>query len=309
MNLNKAIFISLIVHVILFAALLSNFQFPKKEIKQSAVSSPIKARAINSNNVKKHIKNIKQKETDKRKKETERLRKLKKQEDDSRKKRIEEDNKVKKAKERQADAVRKRKIEEKKADDAKKKRVADNKARKKKVALDKKKALEKKRKADAEKKRLVEVERKRKKKIDEEKKRKERERQKKIAEEKAEQQALEDEMLQQMADESAELQSARNQQVLSEVEKYNLLISNKIKRNWIEPEQKGSCTFRINLGIGGLIIGISALSGDKLHCDSGRRAINKSEPLPVSSDPDIFAVLKVRTFELENNTEKNEYDN
>lgn len=303
MKFSKTIIISLVAHIMLIALLAFNFQFSKIEVKQSKAPRRINATSVNAKNVREHLRKLKQKDLDKKNKEIERLRKIKKQEDDSRKKRIEEENKAKRAKQRQKDAERKRKQEEKKTADAKKKRIIDEKARKEKLALDKKRKAEKKKKAEAE------AERKRKKKEDAEKKRKEEARKKKLAEEKAAQEAIEREMELQMLAEAEALSAAQQQQVLSEVDKFNLLIKNKIKRNWIAPEQKGSCIFRINIAPGGLIIGINILSGDSQHCDSGRRAINKSEPLPISSDPDVFAVLKTRTFELENITEKEEYDN
>jgi len=305
MKLSKAIILSVVGHVIVIGLLLFNYQFSKVEVKQTKPGKQINAQAVSKKNVDQLVNKLKQKEIDKKNKEIERLRKLKQQEENIRKKRIEEENRVKKAKQQQADAERKREQEEKKAADAKKRRVADEKARKEKIALEKKKA-------EVEKKRKEEAERKRKKKDAEEKEKKRKEeaaRKKKLAEEKAAQEAFEKELERQMAEETEALNAAKQQFVLTEVDKFNLLIRNKIKRNWIAPEQKGSCVFRINIAPGGLIIGINVLSGDTQHCDSGRRAIRKSEPLPVSTDPDIFAVLKVRTFELENKTEKEEYDN
>ena len=301
MKLTKALTISLIAHIVMIGLLAFNYQFSKVEIKQTKPGKQINAKAVNKKNVEQLVNRLKQQELDKKNKEIERLRKLKQQEEKARKKRIEEENKAKKAKQRQKDAERKRKQEEKKAADAKKKRVADEKARKEKIALEKKKAEEKKKREEAE--------RKRKAKEAAEKKRKEEERKRKLAEEKAAQEALEKELEEQMMEEAAAIDAAKQEFVLTEVDKYNLLIRNKIKRNWIAPEHKGSCIFRINMAPGGLILGISVLSGDQQHCDTGRRAIRKSEPLPVSSDPDIFAVLKVRTFELENKEEKAEYDN
>ncbi len=284
MKLNNAIIISLVAHIVMIALLAFNYQFSKVDLKQSKSPRQINATAVNADNVRKHLKNIKQKDIDKKNKEIERLRKIKKQENDSRKRRIEEEEKIKKTKQRRKKEEQKRK--QKKADDAKKKKTADEKARKKKIALDKKK------KADAAKKKKAEAERKRKKKEDAEKKRQEVERKKKLAEEKAAQQALEKEMEQQMADEAAALSDAKHQQVMNEVDKYVSLITGKIKRNWIKPEKPGYCIFRINLAPGGLVVGISVLQGDKQHCDSGQRAIYKAEPLPVSSDPDVFAELK-----------------
>ena len=294
MKLSTAIIYSLVAHVLLIGLLAFNYQFSKVEIKQSKASSQIRATSVNARTIEQLVKKIKQKDIDKKNKDLERLRKLKKEEEKVRKKRIEEEQKVKKAKQRQADAEKIRKVEEKKAADAKKKRVADDKARKKKIANDKKKKI-----AD-EKKRKAEAERKRKQKEAADKKRKEDAKRKKEAEEKA---AFEKELEQQMADEAAALSEIKHQQVLTEVDKYYLLIQNKIKRNWIEPELKGSCVFRIRVAPGGLITNISELSGEKQHCESGRRAINKSEPLPMSSDPDVFEVLKLLTFELENKGE------
>ncbi len=286
MKLSKAIIYSLIAHVLMIVLLAFNYQFSKVDIKQSKAPRQINATSVNAENVRKHFKKLKQKDINKRNKDIERLRKLKKQEDDSRKKRIEEEQKVKKAKQRQKDAEKKRKVEEKKTADAKKKRITDEKARKKKIALDKKKT------ADARKKAEAEAKRKRKQKEKAEKKRKEEARKKKLAEEKAAQDALEKEMEQQMADEAAALDAAQQQQVLNEVDKYVSLITGKIKRNWIKPEKRGYCIFRINLVPGGLVMDVSVLQGDKQHCDSGQRAIYKAEPLPVSSDPDVFAELK-----------------
>lgn len=290
MKLSKPIFVSFLAHAVLIAALAFNYQFSKVELKQTNHGEPIKARSVNAKNVDRLVKKIKQKDIDKKNKEIERLRKLKVEEEKIREKRIEEENKVKKAKQRQADAERKRKVEEKKAEEAKKKRIADDKARKKKIEADKKLAAKK--KADAEKKRKAEAERKRKQKIADEKRKKEEARKKKLAEEKAAQEALELEMQRQMEAEAEALNAAKHQQVMTEVDKFVSLIQGKIKRNWLEPEGIGYCIFRISLAPGGLVIGVSVLEGDKQHCDSGQRAIYKAEPLPVSNDPDVFAELR-----------------
>jgi len=308
MKFSKIILISVAAHVVLISLLAVNFQFSKMDVKQSKNPRQINATSVNAQAVRDHLKKIKQKDINKKNKVIERLREIERKKEREKKKKLEEKQKKEKDKQRKADSERKKKQDKKKADELKKKKVADDKARKKKMAADKKLA-NKKKKADAAKKKKAEAERKRKKKADLEKKRKEEARKKKLAEEKAAQEALEREMEIQMADESAALNDAKQQQVLSEVDKYNLLISNKIKRNWIEPEQKGSCVFRITMAPGGLVTCITVIRGDSLHCDTGRRAINKSEPLPVSSDPDVFAVLKTRVFELENIKETKEYDN
>lgn len=297
MKLEKAIFVSLIAHVVMIALLAFNFQFSKVEVNQSASSNAkkINAKSVNAKNVEQLVKKLKQKDIDKKNKELERLRKIKQQEEQTRKKRIAEEKKLEETKRKQVESERKRKQEEKKAADAKKKRIADDKARKKKIAEDKKKKLEQEKKAKAE------AERKRKQKLAEEKKRKEEEaRKKKEAEEKAAQEAMEREMDRQMAAEAAELAEASRQIVMSEVEKYRALIVSQIKRNWIEPETGGSCNFKMSLAPGGLVLNVQAVAGDNQHCETGLRAIYKAEPLPVSSDPDVFAELKNSFFQLEN---------
>jgi len=304
MKLSNAIILSVIAHLLLIGLLAANFQFSKINVKQSKSTQVINARSVNSKNIERLVKNIKQKDVDKRNKEIERLRKLKAEEKKIRKKRIEEENKVEKAKQRLADAEKTRKLEDEKAADVKKKRVADEKARKKKKESDKKRAVKK--KADAEKKRKQETERKRKKKLADEKRKKEEARKKKLAEEKAAQEALEREMQQQMDEEADALNSAKRQQVMSEVDKFVSLIQGKIKRNWLQPESPGYCVFRVSVAPGGLVIGVSILEGDNQHCESGQRAIYKAEPLPVSKDPDVFAELRsirLTLGELENNVQ------
>ncbi len=282
MKLSNTIIISVIAHAVLIALLAINFQFSKVDVKQTQSTRAINAHSVNAKNIERLVKNIKKKDIDEKNKETERLRKLKKEEGKTKEKRIEEKNKLKKIKQRQADAEKERKVEENKAADAKKKREVDDKARKKKKEADKKRSAKK--KADKEKKR--------KKKLADEKQKKEEARKKKLAKEEAAQEVLEREMQQQMDDETEALNAAKQQQVMTEVDKFKSLIQGKIKRNWLKPEASGYCVFRINLAPGGLVIGVAILEGDNQHCESGQRAIYKAEPLPVSEDPDVFAELR-----------------
>ncbi|TQV86918.1 cell envelope integrity protein TolA [Aliikangiella coralliicola] len=292
MKLNNAILLSIVAHIGLVALLVSNYQFAKIEVKQSsAPMEKINAKAINSQRVEQLVKKLKQEKLDQKRKEKQRLDQLKKAEDDAKRKRVEEEKKADDARKKRKKAEEKRKAEEKKAADLKKKRIKEEKERKKKADA------EKKRKAEAERKRKLEEERKRKAKAEAERKRKE-------AEEKARQEAIEREMQAQMDAEAAELEAAHRQQVLSEVDKFNQLIRGKIKRNWFKPEKKGSCTFRIGIAPDGLVYQIEVVRGDPVHCESGRRAILRAEPLPMSKDPDVYAELKTRTFELENENDE-----
>lgn len=296
MKFNHAILLSFIVHIGLVGLFVFSYQFSKIEQKQSAApQSKINAKAINSKRVDQLVKKLKREQLDKKKNEVKRLNQLKKAEQASKRNRKEEERKADKARKQRKAAEKKRKLEEKKAADLKKKRLIEEKSRKKKAAEEKKKKAEQARKRKAEEKRRKEKEA--------EKKRKakaEAERKKKAAEEKARQEAVEREMQAQMDAEAAELLEAYHQQVMSEVSKYAALIKGKIYRNWINPERTGSCLFKVKVSQGGLVIGVTVLEGNTQHCESGQRAIYKSEPLPVSKDPDVFAKLKSINLTLKN---------
>ncbi len=305
MKLSTAIIVSIIAHVGVVVLLVLNFQFSKVEVKQSSATTPqINAKAVNSKRVEQLVEKLKQEKLSQKKQEQDRLDKLKQAEEDAKRKRREEEKKAADARKRHKKAEEKRLSEERKAEDLRKKRIKDEQIRKKRIEK------EKKEKAEAERKRKVaaEAERKRKAKEEAERKRKakeEAERQRKAAEEKARQEALEREMQQQMDAEAAELEAARNQQVSNEVDKFVSFITSRIRRNWIEPEREGYCIFKIKLSQGGLVIGVTTVDGQPQHCESGQRAIYKSEPLPVSKDPDVFKELKSIKLTLDNRSEEN----
>jgi len=298
MKFNNAIILSILIHAGLIGLLLTNYQFSKVEMKQSGTPAPkINARAVNSKRVEQLVEKLKKEKVDKRLLEQKRLDDLKKAEEAAKKRRQDEERKAEEARKSRAQAEQRRKDEEKKAADLKKKREQEEIERKKKADLEKrrKEEAERKRKAEEERKRKAEAERKRK---------AEEERKRKAAEEKARQEALEKEMQEQMAAEAAELEAAQQQYIMTEKQKWIGLISGTIKRNWIEPETKDYCRFQIKLAPGGLVIDIRVLQGNQAHCESGRRAILKAEPVPVPSDPVVFDSLRTLTFDLEN--EKNE---
>ncbi|MET1255775.1 cell envelope integrity protein TolA [Aliikangiella maris] len=303
MKLKLAILISVIAHVGLIALLVVNYKFSKVELKQSSAPvTQINVKAINSQRIEQLVKNIKDEKLEQQRKEKKRLEDLKKAEQEAQRKRKEEERKANEARLRQEQAEQKRKEEESKAADLKKKRIAEEQERKRQAEAEKKQkeAAEKKRKAEAEAKRKAEAERKRKEEERKRKAREEAERKRKEAEEKARQEALEREMQAQMEAEAAELQAAHHAQVMNEVDKYITLIQGIIKRNWIEPEQLGMCKFKIKIAPGGLVIDVNVVEGGTQHCDSGRRAIYKSEPLPLSKDPDVFEQLKSINLTLDN---------
>ena len=85
--------------------------------------------------------------------------------------------------------------------------------------------------------------------------------------------------------------------MLSEAQKYKGLIKGKISRNWITPNQNEVCILNIRLGPGGIVLDVRVVSGVASVCRSAIAAVYKSDPLPVSKDPDVFN--KMRNIELE----------
>lgn len=208
-----------------------------------------------------------------------------------------------------AEAKAKREAEEKKAQAAKRKRLQEEEkakaaAKRRKEEEAKKQALAKKREKEeaaikaAEKKRLAEEKKaaelaaKRKKQEEEEKRKKE------ALEAEKRRQELEEQMLAEMAAEEAKeaeraAAAARRQaQVLSEVEKYESLIKNKINNNWVKHMELNPCTMKIKIGAGGVVLNTERLSGDQRSCEAAKRAVLNSEPLPVPKDQDVFNKIR-----------------
>ena len=156
---------------------------------------------------------------------------------------------------------------------AKKKKIADDKKRKK-IAADKKRAADKK---VADEKKIAAAEKKRQEDL-EKKQKAEKERRQKIQKQKEIQAQID-----------AELSAAKRQKVLTERQKYIALITDKIRRNWIE---SGRCVVEIKLAPGGLVIDVKEISGDVASCRSAKAAVYKADPLPVSKDRDVFNELR-----------------
>jgi len=288
MSFRKALIVSLLLHLSAFAALLLNYHFKPTKVVQQPSGKPIKAKAVDAKKVEQLVETLRANE----RRRAQRIEAEKKAAEKARRKRIEEER-------RAEEARKKRQAEEKRAEKERQLRIAREKARKKKLEEEKRK------KAEAERKRQLEEKRKReaaerKRKAEAERKRKEAERRRR--EEEARRQR---ELEQQLAAEAAELEAARQQAIPSEVDKYVTLIRNRVKRNWIEPEAKGYCVFKVRLAPGGLLLDVEVIEGDTFHCESGRRAIFKSEPLPVSADSDVFMQMKEIRLTLDNREQEN----
>ena len=70
-------------------------------------------------------------------------------------------------------------------------------------------------------------------------------------------------------------------------------IIEKVKRNWLQPPgapDDFKCPVRVQLLPGGQVVGVTLIGscGSSILEDSVKRAVLKSDPLPVPQDPSVF---------------------
>ncbi|WP_416308027.1 cell envelope integrity protein TolA [Neptunicella sp. SCSIO 80796] len=251
-----------ILHIVVVVLLMLSFDFSSTPEMPMTVSQPvINATVVDKAVIEQKFKKIEDnKKAEAQRKRSEEL--AKQQREKERKQKIEDD----------------RRAQEK----AKQARIKKEQDKKKAAELEK----ERQRKEQEERKKREEIARQK-----QEQERKEAERKKQLAKEQAEQQRMMEEQLQA---EMASRQRARSSQVLSEVQKYKALIYNTIQRNLIVDDSMNGkkCRLNIRLASNGFVTNVSVLGGDGIVCDAARRAVLKSETLPVSSDPDIYQQLR-----------------
>ncbi|MBR8841482.1 cell envelope integrity protein TolA [Pseudoalteromonas sp. JC3] len=251
----------------------------------------VSAVSVDQQAVEKKIAALKKREEEKQAAEDRRIRDLEQRAQQARKDREAEARRIKKLEqERQAklEETRQAEAQAKRAREIEKKqREQADKARAEKAA-----AEEAAKKAAAQ--RQAEEDRLRK--AEEARKRREAEEKRKAEEaERQRQKALEEQMLRdQLAKEQAARAKIRQQQVLSEVDKFKALIMQRIQANLlIDETMKGKqCRVNIRLAFNGLVTHVESLGGDKLVCEAAIRAVKMADTLPVSKDKDVFEQLK-----------------
>jgi colicin import membrane protein len=286
----KALWLSIALHVLLVAVLfVGDFSSEAKPTPVSQSVEPIKAIVVDKAKYEKAINKIKQQKVEDRSaekkrlaaierraneankrvaKEKARIKKLEKQRKKKEQEKIKADKaaKASKAKAAKAEKLRKKKEQEKQksekaAAEARSKRIKEEAAAKKADDLRKKKIAEQKRKEEA-------------------------------AKEQAKLDAL---LAEQMAAEMATRNRARQQQVMSEIQRYSALITQSINRNMIKDRSTmsaKSCKLTISLAPSGNVQFVTVGNGDKVVCDAAKAAIYKAGTLPVSKDPEVFKEMR-----------------
>lgn len=290
----KALLISISLHIILIVGLvLGDFTSETKPLKSIVTPmKPIEAVVIDADKLQKAINKIKKQKADKNIAEKKRLRDIEKRVSDAKKRRTKEEAKIKRL-----EKQRKQKEQEKKRADKAAKEAKESKAKAAKAEKIRKQKEQEKQKADeaaakARSKRIKEeiaakkAETLRKKKIADNKR--------KALEEK--ERAIQEKLLaQQIAAEMATRNSARQQQLMSEVERYGALITRVINQNMINDRstmEGKSCKLRISLAPSGFVTQVTIVSGDAVVCNAAERAVFKASTLPVSKDPDVFKKMR-----------------
>jgi len=292
-TLIKAIWLSVFLHVGLLAVLfIGDFSTETKPMKNTSVAQevkPIEATVVDGAKLQKAINKIKKQKADEKAAEKRRLANIEKRANDAKKRRAKEEARIKKL-----EKQRKIKEQEKKRADKAAKEATTKAANAEKVR--KQKEQEKKKAEDAAaqaRSKRIEAEAAAKKADDIRKKQiAERKRKEKAAAEKAAQEKL---LAEQMAAEMATRNKARQQQMMSEVQRYAALITSVIDQNMINDRstmEGKSCKLLISLAPSGFVTQVRKVSGDAVVCEAAKRAVYKAGTLPVSKDPEIFKEMR-----------------
>jgi colicin import membrane protein len=288
----QAVCLSLALHVILLVGLLSgDFSSEPKPLPTptSQSTEPIKAVVVDKAKFEQAVNKIKRQKSNERDAEKKRLKAVEKRASDAKKRRVQEQARIKKL-EKQRKQKEQEKIKADKAAKSSKAKAA--KAEKVRKQKEQEKQVAEKAAAAARSKRLKE---------EADARKAEDLRLKKIAERKrqeiaAKEQAIQDAMLaEQMADEMATRNKARNQQVMTEVQRYSALITQRINQYMITDRSTmadKSCRLTITLSPSGFVIEVKVGRGDKVVCDAANIAIGKAGTLPVSKDPEVFKEMR-----------------
>ncbi|MFL6623363.1 MAG: cell envelope integrity protein TolA [Sulfurifustis sp.] len=220
--------------------------------------------------------------------------------EDPEKKKLEEKRRRDEEAERRLEAERKRQEAEKQ------KRIAEEQKRLAEEQKRQQAEAEKRRQADAkrrqeEERRAHEEEQRQRAAAETERKRQEAEARKRREDDERERRAAEESLRQQLAEEErARAASARAARAASELDKYKVLIQQKVTRNWtaVGTSPGLECQVRVRLSPGGDVLQATVTkgSGNPVFDRSVPPAVYKASPLPIPKDPDLFEYYRELDF-------------
>jgi len=292
-TLIKAIWLSAFLHVGLVAVLfMGDFTTDNKPKKNTSVAQnvePIQATIVDAAKLQKAINKIKKQKADDTKAEKSRILAIEKRASDAKKRRAREEARIKKLEKQRKKKEQEKIRADKAAKEANVKAANADKIRKQKEQEKQKsedaaaQARTKRLKAEAAAKKSDDL------------------RNKQIAERKRKEKAAADQIVrekllaEQMAAEMTTRNKARQQQMMSEVQRYAALITNVIDQNMINDRstmEGKSCKLMISLAPSGFVTQARVVAGDAVVCEAAKRAVFKAGTLPVSKDPEIFKKMR-----------------
>ncbi|WP_448212274.1 cell envelope integrity protein TolA [Colwellia sp. MEBiC06753] len=277
--------LSISLHVgLLIFLLFGNFSSEPAKPKMMQVNlNPIQAVTVDKAIIENHAEKIRQEKAKQKAAEQKRLKELEEKAAAAKRKRQQEEARVKKLEQQSKQKEQEKRLADEKAKAAKAKALAEEKARKRKE--------EERKKAE---KAAAEAKKKREREAAERKKKEEAERKRKAQE--AKERAAQEKMLaEQMAEEMAARQQARNQQVVSEINRYTALITQTIQRYLITDRSSmegKSCKLTITLAPSGFVTNVQTGQGSAVVCNAAKNAVYKAGTLPVSKDPEVFREMQ-----------------
>lgn len=310
-NYTFAIIVSVVLHLLLVAALLFGSDF---SLDEKAKPNTIQAVVIDPNTIAKQASQIRQERERAERAEKERLKRLKQQAAQLEKNRKVEEDRIRKLKEQQ---VKEKKAARKAEDDRKKAIAAENDRKRKaetaakteaarvaKIKADKEKAAkasaekarvdkERAAKAEADKKAKAEAERVEKAKAAAEKARQDKARAVKAEAERKQKEAALNDIFAGLEDETVQNSSAKQQHIDDEVNRYGAIYTQMIQQNLLTDEayRGKSCRVKIKLASSGLLLSVTTLSGDAQVCRAAKTAVTKVNVFPMPTDGDVVTKL------------------
>jgi len=118
--------------------------------------------------------------------------------------------------------------------------------------------------------------------------------QQRLEEERQRKEALEKQLAEQLAQEQQALNAANQRRVMTEVDKYQALVTQTIVQNLFDYDSfiGKSCRLNVRLAPSGLVIDVRILDGDTALCRASQAAVLRPDTLPVSKDPAVFAEFR-----------------
>jgi colicin import membrane protein len=302
----RALLYAVLMHLILFLALIMNLDWKTTTPSGAGQSSVIKAQVVDNAKVQAEVNKLKQAQENKAHQEEVRKNELEKAAQQAEQRRVQEEQKLSDLQQQQVEEQQNlQKLEQQRV--VQQKLEADHQAKLKIQQAEAAKQAKLKQDQDAKAAQQRAVAEEKKKTAAADAKRKQDEARQKAAEDKKrqaaaaakQQQEAERAMQQQLAaEESAMQSSARNQGI---VDKYIDGIRSAVQNNWLQPPSARpgmQCTVKVNLIPGGDVAGVRIVvsSGDAAFDRSVENAVRKAAPLPLPPEPGLFDNFRELTF-------------